>query len=193
MTAEGDNSVLMQKVTKERLAKFKQLTIQKPDKEDLTDYNYLHYLLQCREDIMFTELGQKLQVAGKSGLFDTWMYDESDLIQGAARAYGERLVCEQFTEAYNTADPALRAVLHQLRNLFLIDIIEKDLGWFLSHGVLPLEAGRSVNKTAAALCKELSPHALSLCDSFKIPDAMLSAPIALDWVTYNQYDNQGEV
>ena len=51
----------------------------------------------------------------------------------------------------------------------------------------------SVKDTAIKLCQELGPHALSLCDAFAITDTMLSAPIALDWVNYNTYDNQGEL
>jgi len=51
----------------------------------------------------------------------------------------------------------------------------------------------SVKDIAIKLCQELGPHALSLCDAFAITDTMLSAPIALDWVNYNTYDNQGEL
>jgi acyl-CoA oxidase len=46
---------------------------------------------------------------------------------------------------------------------------------------------------AARLCSELGPQSLSICDAFAITDTMLSAPIARDWVKYNEYDNQGEV
>ena len=51
----------------------------------------------------------------------------------------------------------------------------------------------AVKETAIKLCQDLGPHALSLCDAFAITDTMLSAPIALDWVQYNTYDNQGEL
>lgn len=40
-------------------------------------------------------LGKKLMAAGKAGLFDTWMMQESDLVQAAARAFGERLISDQ--------------------------------------------------------------------------------------------------
>lgn len=40
-------------------------------------------------------LGKKVHEAGKSGLFDTWMLQESDLIQAAARAYGERIISKE--------------------------------------------------------------------------------------------------
>lgn len=36
--------------------------------------------------------------AGKAKLFQTWMLEESDLVQDAARAFGERLVSEQVSE-----------------------------------------------------------------------------------------------
>ena len=50
-----------------------------------------------------------------------------------------------------------------------------------------------MKNTAVKLCQELGHHALTLCDAFAITDTMLSAPIALDWVQYNTYDNQGEL
>ena len=62
---------------------------------------------------------------------------------------------------------------------------------FLSH-IFYHQVG-AVKETAIKLCQDLGPHALSLCDAFAITDTMLSAPIALDWVQYNTYDNQGEL
>ena len=44
---------------------------------------------------LFGQLAEKMAKAGKEGMFKTWMLEESDLIQGAARAYGERLVSER--------------------------------------------------------------------------------------------------
>ena len=183
----------MQKVTKERLAMFRPSKLQKPETEDLNNVTFLHYLLQVRENARFMELGMKLQKAGKEGMFDTWMYEESDLIQGAAWAYGERLISEQVTNTYDKADPSIKPVLGLIRHLYLINIIEKDLGWFLTNKALSLETGTAVSSLSQYLCRQLAPHAMSLVASFKIPDAMLSAPIALDWVKYNDYDNQGEV
>ena len=43
------------------------------------------------------------------------------------------------------------------------------------------------------LCRSLGPQALALTDAFAIPDTMLSAPIALDWVQYNVGNNLGEL
>ena len=58
---------------------------------------------------------------------------------------------------------------------------------------LPGQVGAKVNQAAAKLCTELGPQMLQLVEAFGIPEEMLSAPIARDWVHYNSYDNQGEV
>ena len=143
--------------------------------------------------MLFISLGMTMKKAGRDGLFDTWMYQASDLIQNAARSYGERLCSEQFLAAIEKGDESLKPVLTKLRHLYLLDLVEKNLGFFLASKILPLEVGQQVNGAAAALCKELAPQALPLCDAFAIPDSMLSAPIALNWIAYNEYDNQGEV
>ena len=46
-------------------------------------------LLSFSENILYMTLGKKLMAAGKEKLFQTWMLEESDLVQGAAHAYGE--------------------------------------------------------------------------------------------------------
>ena len=74
-----------------------------------------------------------------------------------------------------------------------ITVIERNLPWFIISKTLTKEQGLEVKTLAAQLCAELGPQALAICNSFAITDTMLSAPIALDWVKYNTYDNQGEL
>jgi acyl-CoA oxidase len=193
MTAEGDNSVLMQKVAKERLQPFDPVRPETHAKKKLTDPIFLLFLLSMRENNLFQDLGKIMVKAGKEGSFNTWMYEESDLIQNSAKAYGERIVAEEFWRVIQTAEDSLKPVLTDLYHLYIADIIEKDLGWFITSGLLSVEQAKDVNGMAAKLCKNLSPHCLALTDAFQIPDLMLSAPIGLDWVKYNEYDNQGEV
>ena len=75
----------------------------------------------------------------------------------------------------------------------MVDILEKDLGQLLTLGLISMETGQQVQPVAAQLCRDIAPDSLSLSDAFGINDHMLSAPIARDWVKYNEYDNQGEV
>jgi len=195
MTAEGDNSVLMQKVAKERLGMLAKNPpkLEKPSSTNLKDTNYLVYLLKARELNLFNELGTKMKKAGKAGTYDSWMFEESDLIQHASKSFADSLIAERFVETLKTCDSSLTPVLSQVLDLYLTTVIEKNLGWFIISGILQPSDVSTVRANGAELCALLGPQALALCESFGITDTMLSAPIALDWVGYNTYDNQGEV
>jgi len=195
MTAEGDNSVLMQKVAKERLTMYKPKQL-KPVKEDLNNDDYLHYLLETRDLLCFSELGGKLMKAGKSGLFEAWMLKESDLVQQAALAFGEMYISEEVLNKINGNNVELSSLgpmLSELRRLYLLDCVQRDLGWFAARELISPKGARELNDVLAESCRKIAPHSLQLCESFQLSDAMLSAPIALDWVDYNVGDNRGEV
>ena len=192
MTAEGDNSVLMQKVAKERLTSFRPKSLESPT-ENVSDLSYLHYLLENREQLLFMTLGGKMMEAGPSGLYKSWMLEESDLVQACAKSYVECLVSDRFAETLKTVDESLKPILTDLYHLYLLNILERDLGWFLLHGGLSKRSAGEVSAKSAELCRSIAPHALDLCDAFAITDTMLSAPIAHDWVDYNVDDNQGEL
>ena len=121
------------------------------------------------------------------------MYQTSDNIQAAAKAFGERLVSERFMAVTESASQENKEILNLLHRLYVIDILEKDLGWCLLAQVLPAAEAAKVNAEAADLCAQLAPNALALCDAFALPDEMLSAPIARDWIEYNVHDNLGEL
>ena len=48
-------------------------------------------------------------------------------------------------------------------------------------------------KVNQKLCAEVAPLSLDLVDAFGLPQEILGAPIASDWVKYNEIDNQGEL
>ena len=69
------------------------------DIADVNSTSGLMKILRLREALLFQKLGSKMAAAaaGKAGVFDTWMLEESDLIQAAARAYGDRLIGDRYT------------------------------------------------------------------------------------------------
>merc|ERR1719510_529606 len=99
----------------------------KANSTSLSDPTYLHHLLQSRELKLFKELGQKMAVAGKAGTYDSWMFEESDLIQHAAKSFGDRLCAERFAHTLTTCDAELAPVLTQVLHLYLITTLEKNL------------------------------------------------------------------
>jgi len=195
MTAEGDNSVLMQKVAKEHLGYLAKNPpkLSSPANKSVTDPNYLHHLLKVREVKVYTELGQKMAKAGKAGTYESWMFEESDLIQHCGKAFGERLIADRFALTLDTCDKDLQPILSKIFSVYLAAIVEKNLSWFVINGLISSSEISAVKSFSADLCAELGGQSLAICESFGITDTMLSAPIALDWVGFNTYDNQGEL
>ena len=71
--------------------------------------------------------------------------------------------------------------------------IEVDIPWFIQAGLItPEQAGELVDVNRQ-ICAEIAPLAMDLIDAFDLPEDMLAAPIASDWVKFNERDNQGEL
>ena len=99
----------------------------------------------------------------------------------------------RFSTVLTECDLELKPMLEKIFTLYALTVIERNLSWFILSNTLTTAQGQEVKSMVVELCAELGGQALALCDSFAITDTMLSAPIALDWVQYNTYDNQGEL
>lgn len=67
--------------------------------------------------------------------------------------------------------------------------------WCLSGRPAEPDARHDMQVRAAVkqLCHDLGPKAIAIVEAFGIPEHLLAAPIAADWVKYNAVDNQGEL
>lgn len=106
ITAEGDSSVLMQKVSNEYVADFVKGLVQPPkgkrtieetfSKECVSCLDTLFSLICIREGILLEELTSKtIAKPEKKQIYQTWMLEESDLIQDLAYTFGERTCLEE--------------------------------------------------------------------------------------------------
>eukprot|EP00095_Tigriopus_kingsejongensis_P001058 maker-scaffold631_size122145-snap-gene-0.40 protein:Tk01058 transcript:maker-scaffold631_size122145-snap-gene-0.40-mRNA-1 annotation:"acyl-coenzyme a oxidase peroxisomal" len=215
ITAEGDNSVLMQKVAKEHLTLFKPHQLQMPaGKLDLSNTNHLAYLLKSRENEQYQQLKGKMAKAvvytkvGKAlpsmfdnfadslkakGIYNVWMFEEQDLVQAFAKSYADRIVCDAFQDVLTQDDVVgsdMELMLKKLFQLHLLSTLERDLPWFIEHGLLSPAQGHEALELNRQLCAEIAPHSLAICEAFGIPEEALAAPIANDWVKFNDHDNQ---
>jgi acyl-CoA oxidase len=107
MTAEGDNSVLMQKVSKELLAAIAEGKVKYPAVSkrsyDVTKFEDVVALVKAREIFNVQELAgnMKSKMAGGKSLFQVWMTEESDLIQATSKSFGERICLEHTIIAHD--------------------------------------------------------------------------------------------
>ncbi|GBF98145.1 acyl-coenzyme A oxidase peroxisomal [Raphidocelis subcapitata] len=253
MTAEGDNRVLMQKVSKELLSMMTQpaLAARLASAETAATHlasrfaspapgaaaaaaaaaasaggpgaaggaaaaavlaaggladpfclDTLRKLLLVREARTLKGLALAMRQAPHGGSFDEWMKHQSDAVQGAAKAYAEREVLDACLRVLDgtgpgpsgvAVTPAIVEALAPVVALFALSCVEADLAWFVSMEVVPPRVARLVAPQARRLVASLAPRAPRLAASFGIPDHLVAAPIAGDWVFYNKHDNQGEL
>jgi len=212
ITAEGDNRVIQQKVSKELLETAEEEHVLKHMKlraEPIKTQHELNHiptknvsspewqlkLFKAREMFLLNELASKLFLATEKGapLFDTWMLRESDNVQALATAWGENMTIEQFDKAIQTAEDSLKPTLKKLFSLYALDRIMADGVFFLQSGFVSAEQSEHIQKEIQRLCSELGENALGLTRGFGIPDHMHHAPIAHDWEKYNAVENNGEL
>ncbi|WP_448719499.1 acyl-CoA dehydrogenase family protein [Microbacterium natoriense] len=139
-----------------------------------------HELLTGRVQQMIADIAGRLRAAGKDKELGARLFNENqaELIE-AARAHGELLQWEAFTDGVNrSTDAETKKVLTWLRDLFGLQLIEKHLAWYLINGRLSTQRAAAVSSYIDRLCARLRPHALDLVDAFGYEQEHLRAPIA---------------
>lgn len=207
ITAEGDNSILMQKVVKELMSsierkeyKYPEMTQcpirDLPNKEKVSDLETLVNLIQWREISLIKELArvtyEKTSKGGKT-FYDVWMKEDNHLVQSLALAFGERVVAEFCYNELRLCPSGIRKVLGLLVRTYLSQVVQDNLAWYLIHSTISLKAGEELKKSFGESVREMHGVGLSLVNSFGIPEHLLTAPIAQDYEDYNSRPNGGEV
>ena len=139
-----------------------------------------HELLTERVQQMVADIAGRLRPAGKDRALGEKLFNQNqaELIE-AARAYGELLQWEAFTDAVNAIeDEDTRQVMTWLRDLFGLTLIEKHLAWHLINGRLSTQRAAAVSSYIGRLCHRLRPHALELVGAFGFEPEHVRAPIA---------------
>ncbi|MET8323168.1 acyl-CoA dehydrogenase [Micromonospora sp. NPDC005189] len=104
--------------------------------------------------------------------------DVQDHVLAVATAHIDRVTLEAFVAGIeDTADPAVRALLSRVCDLYALSVIEANKGWFLEHGRLTPARSKAVTGVVNGLLKELRPHMRTLVDGFGIPEKWLHAAI----------------
>lgn len=140
-----------------------------------------HDLLADRVERMVADVASALRPASKLSPADAaalFNAHQSELIE-AARAHGELLQWEAFTDAVNAIeDEGTRQVLTWLRDLFGLTLLEKHLAWYLINGRLSTQRAATVSRYIDRLCTRLRPHAQDLVDAYGFAPEHVRAPIA---------------
>ena len=206
MVAEGDNSVLMQKVAKELMTSFQmgeysfgEMT--KPKEgyaamEDISDVDTLLELIRAREADVVNDLAtitqDKMFNAGKN-IYDIWMKENNDAVSEVSFAFGDRVVGEFCVAQMKTMGDNIFNIMKLLIRLHLMKTVEKQLSWYLIRGYIGKNAAVGLGVECREALNKLHPYTLKLVNSFGIPEHLLTSPVAQDYIDYNSRPNKGEI
>jgi acyl-CoA oxidase len=206
-TFEGDNTVLMQLVAKNRLAEFRKafgqmnamgmisyvyenartvlaeknpiITRRTDDLHLLDDFFHLQ-ALEHREKTTLASAARRLKKLIDSGLdsYDAFNVTQHQMVD-VAHAWLDRVIFEQFQIGVKKIDDdKVRTALTRLQQLFALSVIENNKGWYLEDGYMEAIKTKAIRKMVNQLCWDIRKDAVPLVDAFDIPRACLAAPIA---------------
>jgi acyl-CoA oxidase len=98
----------------------------------------------------------------------------------AARAWVDTILLEAFVRAIDACeDESLKEPLNLVCDLFALQTVEAEKGFFQEHGRLSSPRTKAITREVNRLCNEVRGVAGELVDAFGIPDALLAAPIGV--------------
>ena len=207
-TFEGDNTVLMQLVAKNRLSEFRKafgemgaagiisyvyenaktaiteknpIATRKTDDEHLLDEEFHLQAFIHREKTILASAARRIKKLVDGGLepYDAFNVVQHQMID-VAQAYLERVVLEQFQLAIKEVeDIKSKEILTKLNHLYALSQIEKNKAWYLEDGYMEAVKTKAIRKMVNQLCWDIRPDAVSLVNAFDIPESCLTAPIAV--------------
>jgi acyl-CoA oxidase len=101
-----------------------------------------------------------------------------DHLLATAQAHVDRIVLEAFVAGIDSCpDPAAKALLERVCDLYVLSTVEADRAWYLEHGRLTAARTRQLAGVVNELCAKLRPDALTLVGAFGIPSPMIDVPM----------------
>lgn len=206
-TFEGDNTVLMMLVARSLLSQYQQqfenasllslarfaaaraasaiqkrnpLVTRETDPQHLRDADFQLRVFRTREQDLLGSAAQRLKrrLDEKMDAFDAFNEVQIHLLS-LAQAHAERLVMECFAQGVDSAsEPGVKRTLAMLRDLYAMEYLHRDIGWFLENGYVEPTKSRAIRDLRNQLCADARAQALPLVNAWGIPDGVLGAPIA---------------
>ena len=150
---------------------------------DLLDRGNQLQLLVDREEHLLETVARRLRKAqGQDGsaAFKVFNSAQDHLLQ-AGRAHMDSWVFARFAEAVDECeDPEAKEVLGMLCDLYVLDIVDAEKGWFLEHNRLTTERTKAATAARNRLCTKLAGRARTLVDAFAIPEFIFDIPMLTD-------------
>jgi len=118
--------------------------------------------------------------------FDVWMYEVSDEIQSLSIAYGQRYMLQGALQYLaDCTDAKSKAMLQATIRLHLIDLVRRDLSWYIINGSIGEDAAANFDAEYEQAVKDYVPLMNTAVGCLNIPtDPKRIGTIARDYVAY---------
>jgi acyl-CoA oxidase len=206
-TFEGDNHVLLQLVAKSILTDFKQefndggygaivrhlfkrvnseyieknpFSYRNTDASHLLDVDFHLQALRYREEKLLFSLSDRMRsfLNKRMNPNDIFLRTQTHMVS-LAMANIERYILECSNDYISKIDDsAEKEALLTLQNVFALDAIYRDRGWFLENDYLSGEKTKAIRKVLAKTYRDIRPHAGLYVKAFGIPEVLRNAEIA---------------
>lgn len=205
-TFEGDNTVLMQLVAKGLLTEFKQSfhdegnravikylynrfsnTIQEwnliqtrnTSTDHILDTEFHLDAFRYRREKLLYSISQRMRDYLKKRInpFQAFLKCQVHMLE-LAHAFIDEVVLKSFIKATeNCPDDKSQQILKRLSNLYALDVIQENKGWFLENDFMDGNKSKAIRRIHTKLISELRPDIGTVVDSFGIPEELLAAEI----------------
>ena len=206
-TFEGDNTVLMQLVAKGVLTEFKEsfhndgslavvkfllrkanykwseydvLTKRNTDFKHLTSFEFAKESFEYRFEKTLIKLSERMRkyLKRKISPYQAFLKTQVHMID-LADAFIDKIVLNSFYKKIDSAPEELKPMLTRMYQLYALDEIYMNRGWYLENDYLEGSKSKAIRKVRNKLIQDIRPDINALIDAFAIPDELLKAPIAL--------------
>lgn len=150
---------------------------------EVRDPQTQHELLADRVETMIASAAMALRDVRKLGPSEAAaaFNEQQDQLIRAAQAHGELLQWEAFSRVVtNYPDAATRQVLVWLRDLFGLELIERNAAWYLMNGRLSASRVEAISAYINRLLERLRPHVGDLVAAFGLEPDLVRAPIVTE-------------
>ncbi|MFN8346388.1 MAG: acyl-CoA dehydrogenase [Spirosomataceae bacterium] len=205
-TFEGDNHVLLQLLAKSILTDFKQefsdsgfmavarhilhrvktewidanpFSTRNTDAEHLLSAEFLGDALRYREQKLLFTLSDRFRsfLGKKINPNEIFLRTQTHTI-ALATAHVERFIHDEFlAKLESLSDSREKIALQQMQQVFALDAIHRDRGWYLENDYLSGEKSKAIRKVLAKLYRQLRPQAQAYVQAFGIPAVLRNAEI----------------
>lgn len=205
-TFEGDNHVLMQLVAKSVLTEFKQefndggylsiaryllkrvtakwvennpISARNTNAEHLLDSAFHTQALSYREERLLFKLADRMRSFMKKKLnpSEIFLRTQTHMI-ALANAHVERFINDVFTAYIDKMhDSAEKNALKQMQQIFALDAINRDKGWFLENDFISGDKSKAIRKVLVKCYRQVRSNAADFVGAFGIPVVLRNAEI----------------